>query len=106
MIRVNENYTKLKASYLFSDIARRVAEFANNNPQRDIIRLGIGDVTRALPSVCIDAFHRGVDMIFYARRLRRSTFSLAVFRLTLMRYLLAMAPNAIRAIFRSCLPGI
>ena len=61
MIRANEHYKKLKASYLFSDIARRVAEFSKLNPQRDIIRLGIGDVTRALPSVCINAFHRAVD---------------------------------------------
>ena len=61
MIRANEHYKKLKASYLFSDIARRVAEFSKLNPQREIIRLGIGDVTRALPTVCIDAFHRAVD---------------------------------------------
>ncbi len=61
MIKVNENFKKLKASYLFSDIAKRVAEFTKNNPARDIIRLGIGDVTRALPPVCIEAFHRAVD---------------------------------------------
>jgi len=61
MIRANEHYKKLKASYLFSDIARRVTEFSKLNPQREIIRLGIGDVTRALPSVCIDAFHGAVD---------------------------------------------
>jgi len=61
MIRVNENYLKLKASYLFSDIARRVAEFAKKNPDREIVRLGIGDVTRPLPAACIDAFHRAVD---------------------------------------------
>lgn len=61
MIRVNENYLKLKASYLFSDIARRVAEFSKKNPDREIVRLGIGDVTRPLPAACIDAFHRAVD---------------------------------------------
>lgn len=61
MIKANENFRKLKASYLFSDIAKRVAEFTQKNPDRDIIRLGIGDVTRALPSVCIEAFHRAVD---------------------------------------------
>lgn len=61
MIRVNENYLKLKASYLFSDIARRVAEFSKNNPGREIVRLGIGDVTRPLPAACIAAFHRAVD---------------------------------------------
>jgi LL-diaminopimelate aminotransferase len=61
MIRVNENYKKLKASYLFSDIAKRVSEYAKKNPDKEIIRLGIGDVTRALPQACIEAFHRAVD---------------------------------------------
>lgn len=61
MIRINENYQKLQASYLFSDIAKRVREFQQKNPERDIIRLGIGDVTRALPPACITAFHKGVD---------------------------------------------
>ncbi len=61
MIRANDNYEKLKASYLFSDIAKRVSEFSKNNSGKEIIRLGIGDVTRALPPVCIEAFHRAVD---------------------------------------------
>ncbi|MDZ7666564.1 MAG: LL-diaminopimelate aminotransferase [Desulfotignum sp.] len=61
MIRANENYSKLKASYLFSDIARRVAQFQKDNPDTRVIRLGIGDVTRALPPAVIAAFHEGVD---------------------------------------------
>ena len=61
MIRINENYLKLKASYLFSDIAKRVAAFQQAHPERDIIKLGIGDVTRALPPACIEALHRAVD---------------------------------------------
>ena len=61
MIRVNENYLKLQASYLFSDIAKRVSEFQSSHPDREIIKLGIGDVTRGLPRACIEAFHRGVD---------------------------------------------
>jgi len=61
MIRINENYLKLKASYLFSDIAKRVSEYTNNNPDKDIIRLGIGDVTCPLPQACIEAFHLAVD---------------------------------------------
>lgn len=61
MIQVNENYQKLQASYLFADIAKRVREFQQKNPERNIIRLGIGDVTRALPPACIQAFHKGVD---------------------------------------------
>lgn len=61
MIRCNENYLKLKSSYLFSDIAKRVTAFQQAHPDREIIKLGIGDVTRALPQVCIDAFHKAVD---------------------------------------------
>ncbi|MFC1859943.1 LL-diaminopimelate aminotransferase [Thermodesulfobacteriota bacterium] len=61
MIRVNENYQKLQASYLFSDIAKRVSVYQVAHPQTEIIKLGIGDVTRALPEACIEAFHRAVD---------------------------------------------
>ncbi|MBN1575714.1 MAG: LL-diaminopimelate aminotransferase [Chitinispirillaceae bacterium] len=61
MIRLNENYLKLKSSYLFADIAKRVAAFQQQYPDREIIKLGIGDVTRALPKVCIKAFHKAVD---------------------------------------------
>ena len=61
MIRINENYRKLQASYLFSDIAKRVNSFQQTHPDRQIIKLGIGDVTLALPSACISAFHRAVD---------------------------------------------
>lgn len=61
MIVMNENYLQLQASYLFSDIAKRVTAFQDNNPDRDVIRLGIGDVTRALPAACIAALHAAVD---------------------------------------------
>ncbi|MBW1898764.1 MAG: LL-diaminopimelate aminotransferase [Deltaproteobacteria bacterium] len=61
MIRINENYLKLQASYLFSNIAQRVSDFQENHPERKIIKLGIGDVTRALPPACINAFHSAVD---------------------------------------------
>lgn len=61
MIRINENFTKLEASYLFSDIARRVAAFQQAHPDRRIIRMGIGDVTEPLPPVCIAAMRRAVD---------------------------------------------
>ncbi len=61
MIRVNEHYLKLQTSYLFSEIAKRVSAFQAENPDRQIIKLGIGDVTRALPPVCISAFHQAVD---------------------------------------------
>lgn len=55
MIRINENYTKLKASYLFSDIAKRVSAYVAANPTKPVIRLGIGDVTEPLPA----RVHRG-----------------------------------------------
>lgn len=61
MIRANQNYSKLKASYLFSDIAKRVNEYQQKNPEKDIIRLGIGDVTRALAPAIIKGFHDGVE---------------------------------------------
>jgi len=61
MITINEHYLKLQKSYLFSDIAKRIATFQKNSPDIDLIKLGIGDVTRALPDVCIDAFHKAVD---------------------------------------------
>ena len=61
MIRINENYTKLKASYLFTDIAKRVNAFVAANPAKPIIRLGIGDVTEPLPPVCITALHAATD---------------------------------------------
>jgi LL-diaminopimelate aminotransferase len=61
MLTINEHYNKLQASYLFSDIAKRVAAFQAANPDRSIIKLGIGDVTKPLPEACIKAFHRAVE---------------------------------------------
>jgi LL-diaminopimelate aminotransferase len=69
MIRINENYTKLKASYLFADIARRVNTYTVANPDKAVIRLGIGDVTEPLPPACIDALHAATDEMS-----RRATF--------------------------------
>jgi LL-diaminopimelate aminotransferase len=61
MIRINENYTKLAASYLFADIARRVNAFTSAHPDKPVIRLGIGDVTEPLPPACITALHAATD---------------------------------------------
>jgi LL-diaminopimelate aminotransferase len=61
MAYINENYFKLKAGYLFPEIGRRVREFASANPGKDIIRMGIGDVTQPLPPSIIKAFHEGVE---------------------------------------------
>jgi len=61
VIRVNENYLRIQPSYLFVEIAKRVSAYQEANPGKEIIRLGIGDVTRALPQACIEAFHKAVD---------------------------------------------
>lgn len=61
MAFVNENYLKLPGSYLFSEIARRVTEFKEKNPAADIIRLGIGDVTRPLPPAVVAAMKEAVE---------------------------------------------
>lgn len=61
MIKVNENYAKLQASYLFSEIAKRVKSYQAENPDKKVIRLGIGDVTEPLPPACIEAMHQAVD---------------------------------------------
>ncbi len=69
MIRINEHFLKLKASYLFSDIAKRVSAYTQANPDKPLIRLGIGDVTEPLPPVCIEALHAATDEMS-----RRETF--------------------------------
>ena len=70
MIRVNENFLKLQAGYLFPEIGRRVAAYAAEHPRADIIRLGIGDVTEPLPPAIIDAMHRAVDEMAAAETFR------------------------------------
>lgn len=61
MARINENYLKLPGAYLFSEVGKRAAKFQKENPDAKIIRLGIGDVTRPLPQVCIDAMKAAAD---------------------------------------------
>ncbi|MCH2212110.1 MAG: LL-diaminopimelate aminotransferase [Fuerstiella sp.] len=61
MVQINENFLKLKAGYLFPEIARRVSEFSQANPDADVIRLGIGDVTEPLPPAIVQAMHEAVD---------------------------------------------
>lgn len=61
MLKINTNYDNLKESYLFSEIAKRVAAFAEANPDANIIRLGIGDVTLPLCNEVIKALHSAVD---------------------------------------------
>ncbi|MCD8284938.1 MAG: LL-diaminopimelate aminotransferase [Prevotellaceae bacterium] len=61
MAFVNENFLKLPVSYLFTDIARKVAAFQKENPTAQVIRLGIGDVTQPLAPAVIEALHKAVD---------------------------------------------
>ncbi len=61
MARVNDNYLKLRASYLFSETGRRTREYQAAHPDAKLIRLGIGDVTRPLPDAVIRAMHEAVD---------------------------------------------
>ncbi|HEU5194021.1 MAG TPA: LL-diaminopimelate aminotransferase [Methylomirabilota bacterium] len=70
MARINENYLRLKASYLFSDIAKRIRAFTEAHPDARIIRLGIGDVTRPLPPAVIKAMHEAVDEMSKAETFR------------------------------------
>lgn len=60
-MKINTNYKKLKESYLFSDIAKKTAAYKAENPNADIIRLGIGDVTLPLCPAVVDAFHKATD---------------------------------------------
>lgn len=61
MININENFLNLQDSYLFSTIAKKVAEFSKANPDKKIIKLGIGDVTRPIVPAVIEAMHKAVD---------------------------------------------
>ncbi len=61
MAKVNEDYLKLRGSYLFSDIARRVREFEAKGPKQPVIRMGIGDVTQPIAPTIIKALHGAVD---------------------------------------------
>lgn len=60
-VKINENYLLLKSSYIFAEINRKVNQFQEENPDAEIIRMGIGDVTRPLPQAVIKEFHQAVD---------------------------------------------
>lgn len=61
MPKLNENYLNVKDSYLFAEIAHRVNSYVESNPDKPVIRLGIGDVTRPLSETVIDSLHEGVN---------------------------------------------
>jgi len=61
MAQINDNYLKLQAGYLFPEIGRRVRAFCEANPDADVIKMGIGDVTQPLLPAIVKAMHDGVD---------------------------------------------
>lgn len=71
-MKINENFLKIESSYLFSNIAKRVREYTAANPEKakNIIRLGIGDVTLPLAPACIEAMHKAVDEMSKAETFR------------------------------------
>ena len=70
MTKVNQNFLKLPGSYLFSEVARRIAAFSEANPDKRVIKLSIGDVTRPLAPAVIQAMHRAVDEMGAAETFR------------------------------------
>lgn len=69
-MRINKNFANLKESYLFSEIAKRVREYKANNPDKDVISLGIGDVTRPLPKSVVEALKKASDEMGDAKTFR------------------------------------
>ena len=70
MAKINSNYQKLQAGYLFPEIARRVKEFSAKNPSAEIIRLGIGDVVLPLPESIRSAIKKATDELGNAKTFR------------------------------------
>ena len=70
MYKINENFQKLPGSYLFSTIAKKVAAYQQTNPDKEIIKLGIGDVTQPLAPAIIEALHKAVDEMGNAETFR------------------------------------
>ncbi|MFB0962798.1 MAG: aminotransferase class I/II-fold pyridoxal phosphate-dependent enzyme, partial [Pseudomonas sp.] len=70
MIRINEHYQKLQNSYLFAEINQRIQTFQQQHPERELIRLGIGDVTLPLPDACVQAMHKALDELAESQTFR------------------------------------
>ena len=66
MFHINENYQKLPGSYLFSTIGKKVNAYQKANPDKEIIRLGIDDVTQPIAPAIIEAMHKAVDEMGHA----------------------------------------
>ena len=93
MFSVNENYGKLPGSYLFSTVGKKIGDYSKANPDKRIVRLGIGDVTQPLAPAIIEALHHAV-------LLPRMTIKTGDVILRQMRFLFRMEPKVTRAIFR------
>ncbi len=63
MFYINENFLNLQDSYLFSTIAKKVSEFQEKKPEKKVIKLGIGDVTKPIVPAVLEAMHKAVDEI-------------------------------------------
>ena len=70
MININENFLNLQDSYLFSTVAKKVAEFQKNNPDKRVIKLGIGDVTKPIVPAVIEAMHKATNELAVAEAFR------------------------------------
>jgi DNA-binding transcriptional MocR family regulator len=117
LAKINENYQNVKDSYLFSDIAKRVANYSQENPGRQIIKLGIGDVTLPLMPAAIAGLHDAVDEMSRAETfhgygpeqgydfLRSAIHAIirpSVWSWRRTKSLSATAPKAISAILPTC----
>ena len=69
-MKINENYQKLPGSYLFSEVGRRANAYAAAHPEKKVIKLGIGDVTRPLPAAVLEAMHKAVDEMGHSETFR------------------------------------
>lgn len=119
-MKANPHYLDLRGSYLFSTIGKKVAAYQKENPDKTIIRLGIGDVTQPLTPSIIEALHKATDEMAHAEtfrgyaRILDMTFSEMLFPRTiiksaavillLMKYLFRTAQRVIPEIFRKYLP--
>ena len=70
MIKINENFLKLQENYLFSDVNKRVEEYLSLNPDAELIKMGIGDVTRPIPKTVIEAIKRATDELGASKTFR------------------------------------
>ena len=70
MIKINKNFLKLQDSYLFSTINKKVNEYSKKNPSANIIKLGIGDVTRPIPSIIVDSIKKAIEEMEYINTFR------------------------------------